>query len=458
MGRLRPLPGFPDAAKLGNSSAEQDSLDRALIALSRKKILQSQSSMNAFLQGLISKGVNVNAQDEKGLIALHWASREGHLALVKFLCERGVDINLKSNKGQSALDEVIAKGHTFVTKFLLKREAVDVEQNDRYGQTPLMCAAHHRRVTMLDALLKSNADLDAKGEEGNTALHLAARKGHNDCVKLLLEAGALLEARDCKDSTALMKGSYYGHVETIKLLLKAGARPDYKRSPDGYGPLHFSAKQVHSDCTTLLLDAGAPIKGRNSHGYTALMIASQRGPGEVVELLLKAGAKVDAQNNGSSSLMCAASSGHREVIDRLLAAGAQIRARGREGETALLPVFDRHPDDCKQSECSFCSGRETRKDITKYSCEKGADVSAVDDSGELLLEYIRRCDHIDQDERKCDQGDIERIWSKNWFMGITNYVSLIPWYYGFYNFFTYQFLNHTLEVSSKSKTCTLKVQ
>ena len=501
VGRLPSSHGSPDAAKPGIRSAERASLDRALIALSRTKIVQHQSSMIAFLQDIVSNGVNLNAQDEEGLTALHWSSREGHLAFVKFLCERGANVNLKSNKGRIALQEAIERGHTSVVKLLLKHEATDLEQKDALAQTPLLCAAEHGDPTILDALVKSDADLSAKGEKDDTALHLAAyydksdcvelllqnkapiasknedghaplhtaasvgsdrcvkylinagapleakdskgytalsmaafaghgrvvelllqagaktdyrderfhrgsplvlaaTHGHNKCVKLLLDAGALLEAVDMRGYRALATATFHDNSEAVKLLLKAGARPDIKSSLDGFSPLQHSAQKGHSDCTRLLLDAGAPIEGRNSKGCTALMLASSRGRGEIVELLLEAGAKVDARNDGRSSLMYATRFGHREVIELLLAAGANIGARGTHGQTLLFKVMKKHLDDCKQNICSFCSGRETRKDFVDYLFRKGADVSAIDEKGTSLLRTISSCDHIDQDEKK----------------------------------------------------------
>lgn len=411
VGRLPSLPGFPDATKPGNSSAEQDSLDRALIALSRANIVQNQSSMIAFLQDLVSNGVNLNAQDEEGLTAMHWASREGHLAFVKFLCERGADINLKSYRGQRALHEAIATGQTSVAIFLLKHEAADVEQDGNHSETPLLCAARHGRPAILDALLKSNADLDAKCKHGNTALHLTAREGHSDCTRLLLDVGAPIEGRNSNGHTALTVASIVGHGEVVELLLKAGARPNSKGSLEGSGPLQYAAESGHSDCTRLLLDAGASTEEGSAEGNTALILASCRGHGEIAELLLEAGAKVDARNDGRSSLMYATRFGHRDVVEILLAGGANIGARGKFGETVLFHVT-KHPQDCGYSECSFCSGRETRKDMIKYLCKKGADVSAVDEHGDSLLKALRYSVSVDQDEKRELQKVLRRFGAK----------------------------------------------
>ena len=451
-GRLPSLPGSPDAAKPGNSSAEQESLDRALIALSRIKVLQNPFSMIAFLQDIVRNGVNLNAQDEEGLTAMHWASREGHLAFVDFLCERGADINLKSNEGQSALHEAVSRGQTSVVKLLLEHEATDIEQTGRYGLTPLICAAQCGHLTILDLLLKSDADLSAKSEQDYTALHhaayhdkldcvklllqnkapiavrnqngyaplhLAALSGSNMCVKYLVDAGAPLEARNAKEYTALSTAASSGQSRVVELLLQAGANVDYIDGRDARTlPLYLAAIHGHNECVEVLLAAGAPLEAVSINGCTALMEASFFGHSEIIKMLLSAGAKVDAHNNGRTSLMYAAFCGHRTIIDLLLAAGAVTGAKITKGakttigNTVLFDVLWKHPDDCNRYACPFCSGRETRKDIMKYLCEKGADASAIDDHGLSLLEVLCVCDHIDQDERTAIEEILKQFGAK----------------------------------------------
>ena len=447
MGKPPSKPKSPDVAKQGNSSAEQDSLDRALIALSRTKIVQNQSSMILFLQDLVSNGVNLNAQDEEGLTAMHWASREGYLVFIKFLCERGVDVNLKSNGGRSALHEAIHTGHTSVVNLLLNHHAtdIDIEQKGRVARTPLLLAAQQGHPTILDALLKSSADLSAKSKRDDTALHFAARHEEPDCVKLLLRykapiasrngygetplhiaasvgsnqcakhlinAGAPLEAKDSEGFTALCMVASSGHSRAVEQLLQAGAKTDTRDGMDDRKlPLNRAAALGHNECVKLLLNAGAPLEAVD-FGATALVAASCHGHPETLKLLLKAGAKVDARNNGRTPLILAAWNGHRDVIDLLLAAGASMEARGQRGRTAVFYIMKKHQDHGKQSFCSFCSGRETCKDIMQYLCEKGADVSAVDEKGYSLLKYIRSRDYIDQDEKKAIEKIVKRFGAK----------------------------------------------
>ena len=81
------------------------------------------------------EGVNVNARDEYKCTALHWASENGHLDIVKYLVESGADINAKDYSGWTPLHVAAWNGRLDVVKYLLKHEA-DVYSKNISGKTP----------------------------------------------------------------------------------------------------------------------------------------------------------------------------------------------------------------------------------------------------------------------------------------------------------------------------------
>ena len=57
---------------------------------------------------------------------------------------------------------------------------------DQAGQTPLMLAASHGRVNMVQELLAHGANVNAHDYDGSTALMCACEHGHAEIVGVLL--------------------------------------------------------------------------------------------------------------------------------------------------------------------------------------------------------------------------------------------------------------------------------
>ena len=71
-------------------------------------------------------------------------------------------------------------------KQLSAQPEVQVDTKDRYGDTPLSCAAHsgHKGIVKL-LLAQHEIQVDWKVQDGDTALSYSAQYGHNGIVKLL---------------------------------------------------------------------------------------------------------------------------------------------------------------------------------------------------------------------------------------------------------------------------------
>ena len=151
-----------------------------------------------------------------------------------------------------------------------------------------------------------------------------------------------------------------------------------------------ASSEGHFKVVEALLKAGASIEARDDEAWTSLIWASSRGHIGVVKTLLKAGAALNSRTeDGMTALVCSTYRGHKTTAELLLAAGANTRARDKYGGTILHFVLYKHPEDCaKRFLCEYCAGSETRQDVVKLLCEKGADPSAKNRAGKSPLSLV----------------------------------------------------------------------
>ena len=67
---------------------------------------------------LLSKGANLNHQDDDKFTALIYAASEGHYDIVNWLVRKGANVHIKNKFGETALMCANANGHTHITKLL----------------------------------------------------------------------------------------------------------------------------------------------------------------------------------------------------------------------------------------------------------------------------------------------------------------------------------------------------
>eukprot|EP00911_Craspedida_sp_UC1_P000199 UC1_evm4s153 len=72
---------------------------------------------------LSARGVVVNLQDGRGWTALHWASKEGHLDVIKFLLSKGAELDIKNTFGDTPLHKARQWGQAIAGDYLEEQGA-----------------------------------------------------------------------------------------------------------------------------------------------------------------------------------------------------------------------------------------------------------------------------------------------------------------------------------------------
>jgi ankyrin repeat protein len=265
------------------------------------------------------------------LTALHFAAREGSLAVVQALIDGDADLDAVDAEGMNALIYATINGHLDVTSALLEAGA-NPRIADSYGRTVLF-AAVARGAT---AAPRSEAP-DTGPPTPAIIAKLALAKGADPNAAL---ADALPSATDAdggarpnsilnKGATPFFRAALSDDLELMNLLLDAGADPLV--ATDARDPIRVGSveRPASGRTTTLMAAAGVGWSESIARGREADAI-------EALRLLLDRGADVNAANQaGDTALHGATLRGSTTIVQFLFDHGADPTVRNASGQTPL---------------------------------------------------------------------------------------------------------------------------
>ena len=197
------------------------------------------------VEGLLKRGVSVNATDKYGQTGLFVSAANGNIELVKLLLRYGANVDAVAPNGFPVLFHAVFQDSVGVVEFLLNHGA-NVNATDGAGRTVLFFAAERGNSDVVQALLRHGGDVSVPDKYGRTALFLASANGNCQVAEVLLSSGAKVEVCD-KYGNPLM--FYTAHMMTgdkahgslirmLRLLISRGADVNRTNS-DGENLLLF---------------------------------------------------------------------------------------------------------------------------------------------------------------------------------------------------------------------------
>lgn len=230
-------------------------------------------------------------------------------------------------------------------------KALDINQKDDRGLTPLHRAIHANDTNLFNELLEAGANPNLANTQEFTPLMMAVSEGNTYMIRYLLEKGAAINAFNEYGNTALHEAimhSYHGYQEeVIQILLNAGANLEIENN-ERLTPWLYAVCMDRIDVVRKFLELEINVNVTNTKGNSALIIAAKEHNKGIVQLLLSKGADSNLKNDqGSTPLMYAATTPlhnsaykamkavYVDIMRELLNANADVNALDQDGNTVL---------------------------------------------------------------------------------------------------------------------------
>ncbi len=360
----------------------------------------------AAVQKLITQKADVNAAQNDGATALHWAVYRGDKELVGMLVRAGANPKAANRQGSTPLWLASINGDAAIIAGLLEAGA-DANEKLPLGRTPLMIAARTGSVDAIKTLLDNGADVNAKEtQRGTTPLMWAADEGHSAAVQLLIERGADIKAKsnpaprgrgpalgkanDPRKAVAA-QGAALAAGNPVSQILRdgdtgnnagRGGRNGGRGANAGGGGRGGADSPTGAAGDDQQDDAAAAVgftRGRQAPndggGLTPLIYAARANDLESVKVLLAAGADINQTTAyGWSPLLVATQNRYYKLGAYLLERGADPNLANKGGWVPLYTATDNR--NIENGDYPVRKGDMDHLAFIKLLLDKGANVNA----------------------------------------------------------------------------------
>ena len=288
---------------------------------------------------LVQQGENVNCVDRIfSYTALHHAIEYGNSDMCLFLLSQGRNMSRDIMLQYFILPD-------FMPLRDKKRQSLNINQKDMYGNTPLHLAAYRHHVYICRLLVSYRADVTSVNNKGQTPLHTAVASNCPTFGLHPLITNQSVNVADHHGNRSLHIAARYGDIQTVQLLVDCGADVN-ALNEDEQTPLHTAATG-EKDCPELcsiLLKRNAKIDAVDKDGNQSLHLACEAALTSIVQRLLGCNADVLATNNSHQTALHKAACSKRDcpkVCVMLIAKGALVNATDGNGDTSLHVAFQK---------------------------------------------------------------------------------------------------------------------
>ena len=197
------------------------------------------------------------------LYPLHEAADAGNLKRVQMIAGKLSGVNELDQQRCTPLHYACKNGHLAVVAYLVAKLGASIDEPDQAGKTPLRYATEEGRQEIVEYLIKHKASL-TYGPQGAIYLNCAAARKDEQIAIALLNAGAQIESP--------LQWAVSHQLETVVQFLSAKKPLLEIQDSDRMTALH-RAINIENDSyplTTILIRAGASLGATDSRGKSPL--------------------------------------------------------------------------------------------------------------------------------------------------------------------------------------------
>ena len=110
-------------------------------------------------------------------------------SLYEILKKNPYIVNTIDDKKETILSYSIKNGNTEVSSLILASPIIDLDYQDKDGNSYLHLAVMNRQEDIIKLLIKKGIFINKQNKNGNSGLHLAYINNDNSIIKILLESG-----------------------------------------------------------------------------------------------------------------------------------------------------------------------------------------------------------------------------------------------------------------------------
>eukprot|EP00931_Biecheleriopsis_adriatica_P103000 TRINITY_DN77896_c0_g1_i1.p1 TRINITY_DN77896_c0_g1~~TRINITY_DN77896_c0_g1_i1.p1 ORF type:complete len:386 (+),score=96.77 TRINITY_DN77896_c0_g1_i1:109-1266(+) len=250
---------------------------------------------SAFYGGERAK--DADADDRANTDIFIQALRTGDIRKVVDRAEAGADLTHRTLRGQDCMMLAASSrspGTQEVMRFLMDAH-IGIENQDRYGWTPLSHSSRNGARESTEFLLEAKAEVDCKDTLGRTPLMLACIEGSELLAGTLIAARADVRQQDLRGWTPLFYAAEQGSQDLVKFLMRKFGSP-HQVAFEGSSALMVSCVRGNLSASKQIIRRGCDMDHQDHHGNTALMLALAAGQLELGFWLVDENADVELAN------------------------------------------------------------------------------------------------------------------------------------------------------------------